>query len=326
VVADIGYGVDSYYSFFLMDDTRVGKDRTIDYGFKSDIEGLHVISSEWLWDWNAIGLVYESLMGRKPYDKSIGAYSYWLATDYTIGSWTGGTEVNFTIRSDAVWQDGVAFTAADVVFSYEFTRHCGKGVAWNFAGVQYLNSTWAEGNKVIFRMNVDKALTGQEDPGFLPIIPKHIWEAKFPDWEDWYDEATGTWSDDRMAVRDWLFWDEPHPIYNSTNPHPTNGVLTKAIGTGAWIFVSHTEGQYIAFNANEMYYKTHAELLAAVKEMFWAGSGDANRNMRIDGPDKAMLHAAWPPAAYDPDVDFNEDMVIDGLDAFLIAKNYGRRG
>lgn len=327
-VADSGYGTDNYYSFALMDDTRAGKDRTIDYGFKSDIEGLHVISSEWLWDWNAIGLVYEPLIGRKPYDKSMGSYDYWLATDYSIGTWgtEGYTEVNFTIRSDVVWQDGVPFTPDDVVFSLNFTRNCGKGVAWNFAGVQYLNKTWAEGNKVIVRMNVAKPLTGQEDPGFMPIIPKHIWQAKYPDWQSWYNEKTGTWSDARFAVRDWTFWTEPHPVYNATNPHPTNGVLTKAIGTGEWIYDSRTVGQYISFHANKMYYKTHESLLNDVKDMFWSGMGDANKNMKVDGPDLAMIHACWPPSAYDPDCDFNKDHVVDGTDHFITAKNYGRLG
>jgi ABC-type transport system substrate-binding protein len=325
-IADVGYGVDNYYSFALMNDTP-SKDRTIDYGFKSDIEGLHVICSEWLWDWNAIGLVYEPMIGRKPYDKAIGAYDYWLATGYTIGTWgtKGYTEVNFTIRTGVLWQDGVAFTPADVVFSLEFTRHCGKGVAWNFAAVQYLNSTWAEGNKVIVRMNIKKPLTGQEDPGMLPIIPKHIWEAKYPNWQDWFDEATGTWQpftpgSGRAAVRDWKFWEE------NSGYSGVNGYVSNATGTGAWIFDSHTVGQYIAFHANKVYYRDYDSLLADVKTMFWAGMGDANKNMKVDGPDLTLIHACWSPAAYDPNCDFNNDLAITGSDYKRTNINYGRPG
>lgn len=333
VVADVGYGVDNYYSFLNMNDTRPGADRAIDYGFKSDIEGVHVISSEWLWDWNVISMIYEPAIGRMPYDKSIGAYHYWLATNFTVGEWgpKNYTEINFTIRSGVVWQDGVPFTAEDFVFSLEFTRHCGKGVAWTFPAVQYLNSTWAEGNKVIVRLNIAKPLTGVEDPGMLPIIPRHIWEAKFPDWQDWFNETTGEWTPfvpgvGRAAVRDWKPWEEPHPIYNATNPHPTNGILTKAIGTGAWIFDTHVKGEYIALHANRLYYKTQTQVEADIKEMFWAGMGDANKNMIVDGADLAMIHLCWPPLPYNSECDFNKDGVIDELDHLRIIGNYGTPG
>jgi ABC-type transport system substrate-binding protein len=326
VVNDFAVGVDNYYSFLLMNDTGPS-DGVIHWGFCPDIEGVHVICAEWLWDWKTIGLIYESMISRQPYDKTIGSYDYWLATDYTVGTWgtEGYTEVNFTIRTGVVWQDGVAFAPADVVFSLEFTRHCGRGVAWNFAGVQYLNTTWAEGNRIIVRLNTAKPLTGVEDLGFLPIVPKHIWEAKYPNWEDWYNETTGRWSDDRFVVRNWKPWEEPHPIYNATNPHPINGVLTKAIGTGAWIFDTHVANQYIALHANRLYYKTQAQVEADIKEMFWK-LGDANGNMVVDGMDVLMLQACWPPNPYDPRCDFNKDGVIDVLDAFLIFKNFGRRG
>jgi ABC-type transport system substrate-binding protein len=381
VVADVGYGVDNYYSFALMNDTRVGKNRVIDYGFKSDIEGLHVICSEWLWDWNAIGLVYEPMISRKPYDKAIGAYDYWLATNYSIGTWgtKGYTEVNFTIRTGVEWQDEEPFSAADVVFSLEFTRHCGKGVAWNFAAVQYLNNTyaydigvhvksgdsdvgrvtttntklrwfdknsngvWDDGEPeywdtdgsgtvtmcdvrkvgvVVVQMNIPKPLTGQEDPGMLPIIPKHIWEAKYPNWQDWFNEATGIWSDARMVVRDWKFWLE------DSGYSGVNGYVSNATGTGAWIFDSHTVGQYIAFHANKVYYRDYASLLADVKTMFWAGMGDANKNMKVDGPDLTMIHACWPAQGsnYDPNCDFNNDLAITGSDYKRTNINYGRPG
>jgi len=330
VVADVGYGVDNYYSFLNMRDTEDGADTTIDYGFKSDIEGVHVISSEWLWDWNVIGMIYETLMGRQPYDKSIGSYFYWLATNYTIGTWTAGDEtftmVNFTIRDGVVWQDGVPFTAEDVVFSLKFTFHCGKGVAWNFASVQYLNDTWAEGNKVVVKLNIYKPLTGQEDPGFLPIIPKHIWEAQFPDWESWYNYETGEWSDDRMAVRDWHPWEEPHPVYNETNPHPQNGVLTKAIGTGAWIFDEHVESETITLHANRLYYFTADQIDSDVSQMFWKAKGDANRNMIVDGIDLEMIHACWPPKPYDPNCDFNKDGKITFDDWRITSLSYGTPG
>jgi ABC-type transport system substrate-binding protein len=325
VVNDVGYGTDNYYSFFIME--KAG-DNTIDYGYKSDAQDLHVICSQWVWDWNALGLVYESLIGRSPYNKAIGVYDYWLATGYTIGEWQKdgkpATMVNFTIRSGVKWQDGTDFTAADVVFSLEFTRHCGSGVAWNFAAVQNLNETFvdpADPNKVVVKLNVLKSVTGQEDPGFLPIIPKHIWETQFPDWQSWYNETTGEWVDVsvRLKVRDWKPYKE-----SWTGP---NGIsMTKMFGTGAWIFKQWISGESLSFVRNTNHYFTVQNVRDLVSHEFWKYMGDVNKNLVVDGTDLARLHASWSSGVYDPDCDFNEDGAVNATDHFLLSKNFGRTG
>jgi len=328
IINDVGYGVDNYYSFLM---AQKSDESTIDYGFKSSPQALHVISSQWLWDWNALGFVYESLIGRSPFNKAIGVYDYWLATDYTVGTWDGGTKtmVTFTIRSGVTWQDGVPFTPADVVFTYKFTFHCGSGVAWNFAAVQKLNDTYVDGNKVVVKMNVLKPLTGQEDYGMLPIIPKHIWEAKFPNWEDWYNETTGEWAplSEREVVRNWNYWTEEHPVYNSTNPHPIYGVMTKMIGTGAWVYKSWLAGESLAYLANQGYYKTADSVELTAKTHFWKYMGDVSFNFKVDGTDLTRVLAEFGHTGsgiIDKDCDCNSDNKVDELDHFLVVKNYGR--
>lgn len=322
VANDVGYGIDNYYTFFAME--KPG-DNTIDYGFKSDAQDLHVITSQWLWDWNVLGLVYESLIGRSAYNKAVGIYNYWLATGYEIGEWEGGTMVNFTIRQGVYWQDGTPFTAADVVFSLEFTRHCGKGVAWNFAAVQYLNETFVDPNdpwKVVVKLNVKKPVTGQEDPGFLPIIPKHIWEPQFPQWQDWFDETTGTWApiEQRLVVRDWKPYKE-----SWTGP---NGIpMTKMFGTGAWIFKKWEPGEYFSLVRNENHYFTAQYVRDNfIARHFWKYCGDANKNLRVEGEDLVIFHNAFEGEVYDPRVDFDEDGSVELIEHALISLNFGRRG
>ena len=321
IINDVGYGVDNYYSFFM---AQKGDDSVVDYGFKSDIQALHVISSQWLWDWNALGLIYETLMSRSPFNKAIGVYDYWLATSYTKGTWGPENDLsmfNFTIRSGVTWQDGTAFTPADVAFSFEFTHHCGSGVAWNFAAVQNLNSTGVDGNVVWVKMNVAKPLTGQEDFGFLPIIPKHIWETEFPDWQTWFDETTGTWAPltTREVVRNWQYWTEP---WTGPNLIP----MTKALGTGAWIFKEHVAGEQLTYDRYTGHYKTAATVATIVANDFWKYMGDVNRNFRVDGTDLSRLDLAFgtqfPPS--DPECDFNGDLKVDELDHLLLSKNFGR--
>ena len=83
VVNYYGYGVDNGYSFQMM--RQAGKD-TITWGFKSHPEAIHVISSEWLWDWNVIGLIYDSLLARNPYNLA----EDWgiMAESWYVGEWT----------------------------------------------------------------------------------------------------------------------------------------------------------------------------------------------------------------------------------------------
>jgi len=326
---DIGYGVDNYEAFMMMDDTE---DDVIDYGFKSDIEAIHVISSEWLWDWNAIGLIYESLMGRELYDKSAGAYTWWLGTNFTVQNWTDPdtgenyTQVNFVIRQGVTWQDGEPFTAEDVVFTYKFLFHCGKGIAWNFADVQYLHDAWVdpENSSIVhIQYSIYSPLLAPEWAGFLPIIPKHIWEWKFPNWEDWYDEETGEWApeEERAVVRDWHPWEEDHPTVSG---------LTCAIGTGAWIFKSYVEGEAIHYEAYTGHYKTADDVRDEVYHQFWKGKGDANHNFVIDGEDVLLIHEAWLSQPGDPnwnpDCDFDGNGIVDHADHYKCLKNYGQPG
>jgi ABC-type transport system substrate-binding protein len=229
--------------------------------------------------------------------------------------------LNFTIRSGVTWQDGTAFTPEDVAFSYEFTRHCGSGIAWNFAAVQNLNSTGVDGNVVWVKMNVAKPLTGQEDFGMLPIIPKHIWDTKFPTWQTWFDETTGTWAPvtTREVVRNWQYFEE---AWTGPNLIP----MTKAFGTGAWIFKSHVTGESINYDRYTGHYKTAAAVSAIVANDFWKYMGDVNKNFRVDGTDLSRLDLAFgsfdPPS--DPACDFDGNDAVDELDHLLLSKNFGR--
>lgn len=91
-------------------------------------------------------------------------------------SWNYISEENayiFNLRKDVSWHDGEKFTAADVVFTFNYIReHPWSWVDSNIVREAqetdeyvvriYLNRTYAP-----FLMNV---------AGTLPIIPKHIWE------------------------------------------------------------------------------------------------------------------------------------------------------
>jgi peptide/nickel transport system substrate-binding protein len=244
VVNSIGTGPWSYFTFL---NTYKTGDDTIDWGFMNDIEELNPIHSEWVWDWNVMGLIYDSLINVDPYDMTHDLP--WLATSWTLGEWTFGgdtcTYVEFKLREDVYWQDilpnptretpggapllqagafNVPFTAADVIFSI----YCVRDIAdsWNNALVS--DVVYAEAfDPYTVRVYFDlfMPLWAMHWVGGLPIVPKHVWE----------------------------------PVYLEDHTREFDPVAQEcSIGTGPWIFdyagSVPTEYYHLAANTRFFYY------------------------------------------------------------------------
>jgi len=311
-----GFGIDNYQTFIRMD--GVG---TIDYGFKSEPEALHVISSQWLWDWNVLGLMYDGLVGRNPYN--LADPEFFLATDWQVGTWNGpnglATEVNFTLRPGVTWQDGAAFTADDVIFSWQFTKACGAGVAWNYAMIADMNSSYIiDSTHVGIKYNV-LSLFAKWWAGGLPIIPKHVWEARFPDWNN-------SLTFNPANVRTYHAWETP------LAGHPG---LTEAIGTGPFIYPANgwTKGESIVLNKNTGYYLSAADYDTLMVNSFWQYKGDASAKAPapsdigvISAIDSLYVrnHRTDLGRSYASYADFDSNGAVDLVDADLARTNYGK--
>jgi len=308
VVNEKGFGIDNNpYTWMLM--YQPGKD-TIKWGFKSDIEALHVVSSEWLWDWLVLGLIYDPLLAANPYNLAEDVPM--LATSWDVGTWEGGLELTFYLRQGVTWHDGTPFTADDVKFTIDFIKKCGPGVAWNYVLVEDVNSTIVVDDYTIkVRLN-SLSYWGLHWIGGLPIMPKHIWEGVT-------DSEGRTWTDpdwDPMAAREFHPWEVE------------NGM----VGTGPWIFVNYVPGESVLLKANRNYYRSADEVEAIVKEAFH-GIGDVDYNGVIEITDLSMIARAlgtdssmpegtgwdeWNPAC-----DLNNDGKVDLKDLFLAGQNFG---
>ena len=131
----------------------------------------------------ANGYVYESLAAQntlKPDD-----FVPWLSTSW---AWSNDNKT-FTaqIRTGVKWTDGVAFTPADVVYSFNLMK---KYPALNLLGVDFQSLT-SDAHSVTFTFaqpnvqNVDKLLNET-------IVPQHLW-SKIADPTTWADpDPVGT--------------------------------------------------------------------------------------------------------------------------------------
>jgi peptide/nickel transport system substrate-binding protein len=114
----------------------------------------------------ADGLVYEPLI---QFDLAAPPKYYgWLATSYTWGD--GGKSITFAIRQGVKWNDGTAFTPADVVYTFNLMKSDAKV---NIAGLTIAGAT-ASGNNVTVTFPTSQ-YTNLENIAGLGILPEHIW-------------------------------------------------------------------------------------------------------------------------------------------------------
>ncbi|NUU78390.1 ABC transporter substrate-binding protein [Paenibacillus xylanilyticus] len=119
---------------------------------------------------NSRELVYETLFMVNQLD---GALEPLLGKTY---EWTDDTTLRIELNEDAKWSDGTAFTADDVVYTYEL----GKKYDINWSSFwTYIQEVKADGPQAVeIKLNPDNPnkLTVLDSIELIPMLPKHIWE------------------------------------------------------------------------------------------------------------------------------------------------------
>ena len=118
------------------------------------------------WGMGATGLIYEPLiqfnLAAPP------KYYPWLATSY---AWSdGGKTITFTIRQGVKWNDGTAFTPADVAFTFTMMKNT---PAVNLNGLK-ISSVTTSGNTVVLNFPTPQFTNLQSIAG-TAIVPQAIW-------------------------------------------------------------------------------------------------------------------------------------------------------
>ena len=182
-----GYGVDSGFTFLNMHPRGYefgDGSMTIRWAFKTaELKSFNPAYAEWVWEWAVLGLIYESLLYRNPYDLS--DIKPWLAESYEVGIYDHPvygpcTKVRFTLRPDIYWADGTPLTMADVYFTFVEMDDIliGRGFPppWWYSTVAYMLSF-----SIVDAYNFEvllsiKSVYATMMPGGMLILPKHIWK------------------------------------------------------------------------------------------------------------------------------------------------------
>jgi ABC-type transport system substrate-binding protein len=187
VTNEMGYGIDNFWSFLNMHPTcpMVGDgSMVIQWGFKTPkIEMKNPIYSQWLWEWNAMGLSYESLLARNA--SNLGQFLPWMVKTYDVGLYTHpvyGTcsRVRFTLRDDIYWSDGTKMTIADIYFTFvelkKILSDRGLPDPWWYSNVADILS-FSILDPCNFEVLLDvKSYWVVGWIGGNIILPKHIWK------------------------------------------------------------------------------------------------------------------------------------------------------
>jgi ABC-type transport system substrate-binding protein len=338
--------------------SRLGPADTIVYGFKSDISALSVITSEWLWDWNVLGTIYDTMISRNPYNlpDEVGALATsWSANDAYPG-WPQGTVAEFTIRADATFHDGSPVKPADIAYSILLVKAAGAGNAWNYPVVMDVNKVQIAGNVVRVFFNVHSAWALHWS-GFMPIINKDLWnQAVGPGTAANYngfiaDDTNGDFTPGTFgsaaAMRNY------HPWEVSTYGNPA--VIDLAEDGGySWSFVSYVIGQSVTLNAFAGFYDTvsHGGAMVPRSDFVtaaFAGIGNVNyaggygvghswytadRKIDLTG-DLARIATSMPSSSsgtwgpggneYNPDADLNKDNAVNVIDLATAGANFNKK-
>jgi len=300
-----GYGIDNTWSFLNM---YKSGDNTIDYGAKSGLEGPHPICAEWVWDWNVIGMKYDSLIGRNPYN--LAEEFGWLAKEWTTGTWTvpeSGEEAavyTFTLRPGILFHNGDPLTPQDVKFSYDFTKACGPGVAWVYSDVKNIHHVTTKveepalgTDQVKIYMDVS-SYWALHWAGMQVILNMDIWMAASTKYGWGYTYGMNDYSlfTNRIKVREYAPWDDDADSSGVTD--------YKEDATGPWVFESATPlpistSTAIAFKANTNFYLSQDYVS---NYLSWAlhCAGDVDNNGKVDSDDGYIIAksmgttTAWP--------------------------------
>jgi peptide/nickel transport system substrate-binding protein len=161
-------------------------------------------------EWEIIHLGYDLLVDvdAATYEPKPGLATSWSQSADGL-TWT------FKMRQGVKWQDGVAFTAKDVAFTYNYIIKNDLTIFTMFTG-GIKNVTAPDDSTAVFHLSKPWALMLRM---YIPILPEHIWSKISP------TAATTT--------------------FKNSNP----------VGTGPFQVTSFRQGQTVVMKANKNYWR-----------------------------------------------------------------------
>ena len=179
------------------------------YAEPAEFEDFHPYASESVYDEHWLNQIYSALAERSITNDR--GYAPYIATDFSSSD---GLTYSVNINPDAVFADGHALTADDIIYSYQLAVTPDLGGTDYSTNIKYWdNSSITKISDYELTFEFKQAYVFQDSNLNEPILPKHIWEPIAP--ADHQSTAV-TWASDNP---EFLFGAGPYMMeeYDATN-------------------------------------------------------------------------------------------------------------
>ena len=189
----------------------------------------------------ANGLVYESLLYINPLQDTA-APTPLLASTYSWNS--NDTQLTFQVRQGVKWNDGTAFSAADVAYTFNLLKANSALDTFSLwsspsSGGAGLTSVSASGSTVTMTFSANASVYFYDVANMVPIVPEHIW---------------------------------------TTIGNPANYTDTKPVGTGPFK-VGNCSADNIKYTANPSYWMPNEPHVQTVNYPAYLSNDPANNDL-----------------------------------------------
>jgi len=218
-----GSGTTNGWTFLVSYRTDARYGHTIHWGFKSDVQMLNPLYSNWVWDSYVLGEIFDSILAVNPYNLALDMP--WVCDKFTTTTYVNETGAQLSrvilhVRNGVTWHDGQPLTVEDVKFTYDYIKNYTD--CWLYAAVADIVRTTITGpNELTIDFDVLTVWALHWAMGVY-LLPKHIYE----------------------GITD------PHGF--TPGGKPAEQVL---IGCGPYKWYQYSSGEYFTLAANRNYFK-----------------------------------------------------------------------
>ena len=174
-------GVSDWWTFLNAYPEGFVRGGVLRFGMLAEVDHPNPCTEYSTWDMFLVSAIYSTLILKDPFTGNNVPY---LAKDWTIEKWNkagkNATKITFHIYKGIKWSDGTPLTSQDVAFTMKYMYDTGE--------------TWAPYAELIDGIETATPHIETPDPytvtiyfsiesiwcldlvGFIPIIPKHVWE------------------------------------------------------------------------------------------------------------------------------------------------------
>jgi len=175
-------GVSDWWTFLNAHPDDVQRGGVLRFGMLSELDHVNPVTQYSTWDMFLASALYGTLILRDPFT---GEHIPYFAKDWTIETWNNegenATKITFHLFENLTWSDGTPLTSADVAFTMKYVYDAAGSTFYPYVemidgidtDIPHIETPDSHTVTIYFSV---QSIWFLEMVGFVPILPKHVWE------------------------------------------------------------------------------------------------------------------------------------------------------